>query len=74
MQEAGSWFLLAKCLKNTCRRVTFYVKMLVDDRYLYLQCHSSTGVFQTFATKNQLPGLSTSRTLVENELKTSEEA
>ena len=21
--KPGSWFLLAKCLKNTCRRVTF---------------------------------------------------
>ena len=29
------------------------------------KCHTATGVFQTFS-KNQLPGLSASRTLVEN--------
>ena len=29
--KPGSWFLLAKCLKNTCRRVTFQVKMQVID-------------------------------------------
>ena len=23
MDKPGSWFLLAKCLKNTCGRVTF---------------------------------------------------
>ena len=23
MDKAGSWFLLAECLKNTCGRVTF---------------------------------------------------
>ena len=23
MDKPGSWFLLAKCLENTCRRVTF---------------------------------------------------
>ena len=23
MQKPGNWFLLAKCLKNTCGRVTF---------------------------------------------------
>ena len=23
MDKSGSWFLLAKCLKNTCGRVTF---------------------------------------------------
>ena len=23
MDKPGSWFLLAKCLKNTCERVTF---------------------------------------------------
>ena len=42
MDKPGSWFLLAKYLKNTCGRVTFY------DLHLYLKCHSSTGVFQTF--------------------------
>ena len=47
MQKTGSWFLLAKCLKNTCGRVTFSVKMQVDDTCI-LKCHSSTGVFQTF--------------------------
>ena len=35
MEWPGSSFLLAKCVKNTCGRV-------------YLKCHSSTGVFQTF--------------------------
>ena len=30
--------------------------------------HSSTGVFQTFSTKNQLSGFYVSRTLVENGL------
>ena len=29
MDEPGSWFLPPKCLKNTCRRVTFSVKMQV---------------------------------------------
>ena len=46
--KPGNWFLLAKCLKNTCGRVTFSVKMQVIDLHLYLKCHSSTGVFQTF--------------------------
>ena len=23
MEKTGSWFLLAKCVKNTCGRVTF---------------------------------------------------
>ena len=48
MQKPGSWFLVAKCLKNTCGRLTFWVKMQVVGLHLYLKCHSSTGVFQTF--------------------------
>ena len=40
MDKPGSWFLLAKCLKKTCGRVR--------DLHLYLKCHSSAGVFQTF--------------------------
>ena len=32
MGKPGSWFLLAKCFKNTCGRVTFSVKMQVIDR------------------------------------------
>ena len=48
MDKPGSLFLLAKCLKNTCGRVTFLVKMQVDDLHLYVKCHSSTGVFETF--------------------------
>ena len=36
--------------------------------HLYLKCHSSTGVLAHFASKNQLPGLSVSRTWVGNEL------
>ena len=69
MQKPGSWFLLVKCLKNTCGKVTFSVKMQVDDLHLYLKCHSSTGFFKHFAIKNQLPGLSVNGTLVRNELK-----
>ena len=48
MDKPRSWFLLTKCLKNTCGRVTFSVKMQVFDLHLYLKCHSFTGVFQTF--------------------------
>ena len=46
--KPGSLFSLAKCLENTCGWVTFSVKMQVMDLHLYLKCHSSTGVFQTF--------------------------
>ena len=48
MKKPGSWFVLAKCLKNTCGRVTFYVKMQVDDLDLSVKRHSSTSVVQTF--------------------------
>ena len=48
MQKPGRRFFLAKCVKNNCGRATFYVKMQVDDLHLYLKCHSSTGVLQTF--------------------------
>ena len=44
MLKPGRWFLLAKCLKSTCGRVTFLIKMHV----VYLKCHSSTGVFEFF--------------------------
>ena len=37
--KPSSWFFPAKCLRNTCERV---------DLHLYLKCHSSAGVFQTF--------------------------
>ena len=40
----------------------------VNDLHLYLKRHSSTGIFQTFASKNQLPGFYISQTLVENNL------
>ena len=43
-----SWLLLAECLKNTCGRVTFQVRMQVIDLHLYLEFHYSTSVFQTF--------------------------
>ena len=43
--------------------------MQVDDLHLYLKCHSSTGVFKHFASKNELTGFYTSGTLVENGLK-----
>ena len=36
--------------------------------HLYLKCHSSTCVFQTFFSKNQLPGFYIVGTLVENGL------
>ena len=36
------------------------------DLHLYLKCHSSTRVFQTFASKNQLTVCYISGTLVEN--------
>ena len=42
--------------------------MQVDDLHLCLKCHSSTGVFKHFGSKNQLPGLSIIGTLVENGL------
>ena len=65
MDEQGSWFLPAKCLKNTSGRVTF-----CPDLPLYLKFHSSTGVFQTFVRKNQLPGFYIRRRLIENGLNT----
>ena len=34
--KSGSCFLLAKCLKSTCGRVTFEVKMQIIDVHLYL--------------------------------------
>ena len=43
--------------------------MQVIDLHLYLKCHSSKVVFQTFASKNQLPGFYISGTLTENGLK-----
>ena len=42
--------------------------MQVKDLHLYLKCHSSTGVFKHFASKNQLSGLSRIGTLGENGL------
>ena len=52
MDKPGSWFLLAKCLKNTCGRSDILrkdagKKMRVDELHFYLKCHSST-LFQTF--------------------------
>ena len=44
--------------------------MQVDYLHVYVKCHSSKGVFQTyFASKSQLPGLTVSGTLVGNGLK-----
>ena len=43
--------------------------MQVIDLHFYLKCHSSTGVFQTFGSKIQLPGLSISGTLIEKKNK-----
>ena len=42
--------------------------MWVFDLHIYLKCHTSTGVFQTFASKNRLSGFDISATLVENGL------
>ena len=68
----GRWFLIAKCLKNTCGRVTFYVKIQVNGLHLYLKYHSFTlpqVFFKHCASKNQLPNLYVvSGTLVENGL------
>ena len=43
--------------------------MQVIDLHLYVKCHSSTGVFKHFASKNQLPGFDIRGTLVENWLR-----
>ena len=70
MDKPGSWFFLAKCLKNTCGRVTFQVKMQVDD----LPCIFTWNFtlpqvfFKHFASKNQLPGFYRSGTLIGNYL------
>ena len=48
MEKPGVWFLLTKCMKNTCLRVTLYVKMQVDEFHVYLKCHFFTAVFYTF--------------------------
>ena len=65
MWKPGSWFLLAKYLKNTCGRVTFYVKMQVDETCIFTENVTFPQVFfKHFACKNQLPGLSVSGTLV----------
>ena len=55
---------------HTCvyLRIKFQVSSFVDDLHLYLKCHSSTGIFETFATENQLPALFISGTLTENGL------
>ena len=42
--------------------------MQVTYMNIYLKCHSSTSVFQTFPCKNQLPGFYISGTLVKNRL------
>ena len=65
MDKPGSWFLLAKCLKNTC---DIYVKMQVDDVHLYLKCYSSKG-----DSKNQQPDFHKSGILVDNGLIWSED-
>ena len=68
MEKLGVWFLLAKCVKTTCGRVTFYIKIQVIYPHLYLKCYSWTGVFIYFATKDQLPGFSIIGTLAGNGL------
>ena len=48
IDKPGSWFLLAKRVKNTCGRVTFLVKVQVTDLHIYLKCLSSTRIFDMF--------------------------
>ena len=48
MEKVGTNFPLAKCVKNTCERVTFQIKVQEIDVYLNVKFHSSTGVFHTF--------------------------
>ena len=68
MDKAGSWFLLAKCLKNTCGRVTFLVKMQVT--WIFTKNVTLPQVFfKHFSSKNQLPGFYINGTLVENGLR-----
>ena len=62
MDKPGTWSLLAKCLKNNCGRVTFYLKMHVINLPQVFLKH--------FASKDQVPGFYISRTLVENGLNT----
>ena len=46
IDKPGSWFLLAKCLKNTCGRVIYSVKMQVDDHHQMLsQLHNRFSEF-----------------------------
>ena len=48
MEKVGTNFPLAKCVKNTCERVTFQIKVQEIDVYLNVKFHSSTGVSHTF--------------------------
>ena len=57
MKKPGGWFLLAKYAKNRCGRVTFNVKMQVDDVSL------PEMFFTHFASKNHISGFSISGTL-----------
>ena len=47
-RDPGSWFTLAKCMKNICGKVAFYIKMQINYLHFNLKCHSSVGVFHTF--------------------------
>ena len=42
-EKPGGWFFLAKYEKHLWKS-----KILSKDLHLYLRCHSSTDVFQTF--------------------------
>ena len=55
MEKPGKLFTLAKCIKSTCGRVTFYIKMQVN----YL-------VFQTYTNANLVDGFYIIRTLAIN--------
>ena len=55
MDKPGRWFLLAKCLKKTCGRVSLFTLPQV--------------FFKHFADKSQLVGFYISEILVKNGLK-----
>ena len=55
MKKPGGWFLLAKCAKNPCGRVTFDVKMQVDDVSLpqMFFTHFASGTLGRYDIRNE---------------------
>ena len=47
MEEPGSWFLVAKCVKHLWKS-DILSKVQVEDLHLYLKCHYSIGAFHRF--------------------------